>query len=64
MRFDGAFYDKKTQTVEISDEWIDDVLPTVRKFGTVSFDDKTQDNAQSTVQVTIPQKYKFKIKPY
>lgn len=62
MRIDGAIYDKKTQTIEIPNEWLDDVCKICKKYGSIKYDNKIKESILDNIK--IPKTYKFKIKPY
>ena len=63
MKFDGAIYDKKSSSIEISDTWLEDVKKVCSKYGNIT----TIDNVPQIIQTPnndIPPRYKFKLKPY
>ena len=62
MRFDGAIYDKKSSSIEISDIWLEDVEKVCGKYGSTSVINKIEKPKQSYNK--IPKNYKFKIPPY
>lgn len=63
MRFDGAIYDKKSSSIEISDIWLEDVKKVCDKYGNTTVTDNVKSDTNKPTN-NIPSKYKFKVKPY